>query len=239
MGRHRLVKEKAMDDRPRGTFTGFSPQTVTFLSSLAGNNTKAWFETHRGDYEERLLEPMKALVAELSDFMLSIDQDFVTVPGRAISRIHRDTRFSRDKSPYKTTLWITFKRQITEWRDAPCYFFELTACSYRFGMGFYSASKGTMDRLRETIERKPAQFRETVAFLGGQKRFVLEGEVYRRPLRHDLPEDLQEWHRRKNLYLVCNRQPDNALFSRKLVDDLRTGFGMLAPFYDYLLKARV
>lgn len=44
------------------------------------------------------------------------------------------------------------------------------------------------------------------------------------------------WHQRKNLYLVCNRQPDNGLFTRQLVDDLRKGFGMLAPFYGYLWK---
>lgn len=227
-----------MNDRPRGAFTGFSPETLSFLRNLAENNTKVWFEVHRRDYEEHLLEPMKALVGELSEFMLSMDQDFVTVPGRAISRIHRDTRFSPNKSPYKTNLWITFKRQVTEWRDAPCYFFELTACSYRFGMGFYSASKKTMDWLRGTIEREPARFRQAVAFLGEQERFVLEGEMYRRPLRHDLPEDLRVWHQRKNLYLVCNRRPDNALFSRELVGDLRQGFGMLAPFYDYLWKMK-
>lgn len=227
-----------MEDNCRMAFTGFTPESLEFFRNLSVNNTKAWFEAHRREYEERLVEPLKALVAELAGFMLSIDQDFVTAPGRAISRIHRDTRFSRDKSPYKTTLWITFKRQVTEWRDAPCYFFELTASSYRFGMGFYSASKETMDRLRETIERNPAQFRQAVAFLGKQGRFVLEGERYRRPLRHDLPEDLLEWHQRKSLYLVCNRRPDNALFSRELVGDLRQGFGLLAPFYDYLWKVK-
>ncbi|KAF0215950.1 MAG: hypothetical protein FD174_3960 [Geobacteraceae bacterium] len=227
-----------MADRKRGTFTGFTPESLGFFRNLAANNTKLWFETHRREYEEHLLEPLKALVTELAGFMLAIDQDLVTAPGRAVSRIHRDTRFSRDKSPYKTTMWITFKRQITDWRDAPCWFFELTADSYRFGMGFYSASKETMDRLREAIERKPAQFHQAVAFLGEQEMFVLEGEMYRRPLRPDLPDDLQEWHRRKNLYLVCNRQPDKALFTRGLVDDLRSGFGMLAPFYDYLWKVK-
>lgn len=219
-------------------FNGFSPQTLDFLQNLGVHNDRAWFEAHRREYEEHLLEPLRALVTELAGFMLAIDQDLVTAPGRAVSRIHRDTRFSRDKSPYKTTMWITFKRQITEWRDAPCCFFELTADSYRFGMGFYGASKGTMDRLREVIERKPAQFRQAAAFLGEQEMFVLEGEMYKRALRPDLPEDLHCWHQRKNFYLVCNRQPDKALFSRRLADDLRSGFGMLAPFYEYLWRVK-
>jgi len=90
-------------------FNGFFPQTLDFLQNLGVHNDKAWFETHRREYEEYLLEPLKALVAELAGFMLAIDQNFVTAPGRAVSRIHRDTRFSRNKSPYKTTMWITFK----------------------------------------------------------------------------------------------------------------------------------
>lgn len=227
-----------MADKTLGAFTGFTPESLEFFSNLAANNTKAWFEAHRQEYEEYLLEPLKILVAELAGLMLAIDQDLVTAPGRVVSRIHRDTRFSREKSPYKTTMWLTFKRQVMEWRDSPCWFFEITADSYRYGMGFYSASKGTMDRLREVIERKPAQFRQAVAFMGGQDSFVLEGEKYKRALGPDLPEDLHCWHQRKNLYLVCNRQPDKALFSRGLADDLRSGFGMLAPFYDYLWKVK-
>ncbi|HEY6871510.1 MAG TPA: DUF2461 domain-containing protein [Geobacteraceae bacterium] len=220
------------------SFTGFTPNALEFLCALAANNRKEWFEAHKDEYRQCLLEPLQQLVAALAGPLTAIDSDLVVEPRRVVSRIHRDTRFSRDKSPYKTTMWLTFKRQVMEWRDTPCYFFELTADSYRFGMGYYGASKETMDRLRETIERKPAQFRQAVAFLGEQDTFVLEGGMYQRPLRPDLPEDLLCWHQRKNLYLVSNRQLDNALFTRGLLDDLRRGFGMLAPFYDYLWKVK-
>lgn len=82
-------------------FTGFSQNASAFLRDLAANNNKAWFEAHRQEYEEHLLEPLKALVSDLSGFMLSIDPDFMTIPAvdRTISRIYRDTRFSKDKSP--------------------------------------------------------------------------------------------------------------------------------------------
>ncbi len=219
-------------------FSGFTPATFDFLQNLAVNNNKAWFEAHRAEYEQYLLAPMKALVGELAGPLLAIDPELVTAPGRAISRIYRDTRFSRDKSPYKTTTWITFKRPLKEWQDAPCFFFELVPDSYRFGMGFYSAAKENMDRLRERIERRPAEFQKAIAFYARQDRFVLEGERYKRPLKADLPDSLQQWHQRKNLYLVCNRQPDGSLFTRRLADDLRQGFTLLAPFYDYLWQVR-
>lgn len=219
-------------------FNGFDSRALDFLRDLKANNNKGWFEAHRSDYEQHLLTPLRALTIGLTPLMLSIDQDLATTPGRVISRIHRDTRFSRDKSPYKTCLWLTFKRPVTEWRDTPCWFFEITADSYRYGMGFYNAAKETMDRLRETIERKPEQFRQAVAFLEKQDRFVLEGEMYRRALRPDLQPDLQAWHQRKSIFLVCNCLADKALFSPRLISDLRNGFTLLAPFYDFLWKVK-
>src|SRR6266567_1877273 len=165
-----------MNKTTRGAFTGFTPECPAFFRNLAANNTKPWFEAHRQEYEEYLLEPLKALVTELAGFMLAIDQDLVTIPGRVVSRIHRDTRFSRDKSPYKTTMWLTFKRPLKEWRDSPAFFFEIAPAFYRYGMGFDGASKDTMDRLREVIDRRPDEFRQAVAFLAEEGRFVPEGE---------------------------------------------------------------
>ncbi len=227
--------DNAMNGVERATsFTGFTPNTSAFLRALAANNRKEWFEAHKEEYRQFLQEPLQQLAAALGGPLMAIDPDLITEPRRVVSRIYRDTRFSRDKSPYKTTMWLTYKRPLTAWQDAPAYFFELTADSYRFGMGFYSASKGKMDRLREEIEHRPERFRQAVAFLEEQDMLVLEGELYKRMLKPDLADDLQRWHRRKNLYLVCNRQSDESLFSQGLADDLRKGFFLLAPFYSYL-----
>ncbi|BCS51709.1 DUF2461 domain-containing protein [Geobacter sp. SVR] len=222
------------------TFTGFSPHSLAFFEELAANNAKPWFEAHRDEYEEFLLEPLKALVNDLAGPMLAIDPGLITIPAvdRTISRIYRDTRFSRNKSPYKTCLWITFKRPSPDWKTAPCFFFEIRAEGYRYGMGFYSATRETMDTLRHFIETEPDRFREEVGWLGGQELFTVAGECYKRPLNATLPDDLQEWHRRKNLFLVCNRQPDGRLFTRGIVEDLQTGFERLAPLYHLLWRLR-
>lgn len=223
-----------------GSFPGFSPRSLAFFEELAANNRKAWFEAHRSDYEAYLLEPLKSLVAALADTMLAIDAELVTMPAvdKTISRINRDTRFSRDKSPYKSCFWLTFKRYRPDWKETPCFFFEIRADGYRYGMGFYSAARETMDRLRAFIEARPDRFREAVAWLEGQETFTVEGECYKRPLNATLPDDLQAWHRRKNLYLVCNRLPDGRLFSEAIVEELRAGFTQLAPLYHLLWQVR-
>lgn len=215
-------------------FNGFSPQATAFFERLAANNSKSWFEAHRDDYGELLLEPAKLLVEGLADTMTAIDPALVTMPAvdKTISRIYRDTRFSRDKSPYKTCLWISFKRRSPDWKAAPCFFFEISADSYRYGMGFYSAARETMDCLRRFIETQPVAFRKIVACLGPQPGFVPEGELYKRPLNPDLPDDLQRWHRRKNLYLVCNREADGRLYSPELCEELRMGFRQVQPLYE-------
>lgn len=223
----------------KNSFTGFTTDTLEFLRTLAANNRKEWFEAHREEYRRFLQEPLQQLASVLAGPLTVIDPDLITESRRVISRIHRDTRFSRNKSPYKTTMWLTFKRPLKEWQDAPCFFFEIGVDFYRFGMGFYSASKVTMDRLRQVIDRKPEAFRREVAFLDGQDTFVLEGEKYKRLLDGQKEEDILEWYQRRNLYLVCNRQIDGRLFSRGVLDELTSGFGRLAPFYHWLWRLKV
>jgi uncharacterized protein (TIGR02453 family) len=111
------------------SFSGFSPESLEFFENLAAHNNKPWFEEHRDDFEQYLMEPLKSLVSDLSGAMLAIDPELVTIPAvdKTISRIYRDTRFSRNKSPYKTCLWITFKRRGPDWKTAPCFFFEISA----------------------------------------------------------------------------------------------------------------
>ena len=221
-------------------FKGFSPHALDFLANLGINNNKAWFEANRQDFEYYLMTPLKELVSDLSGSMLSIDPNFVTMPAvdKTISRIYRDTRFSRDKSPYKTYLWITFKRFRPDWKDTPCYFFELTADSYRYGMGFYCASKETMYGLRNFIDHNRARFQKVAAVLDKQQTFSLEGECYKKTLDPSLPESLKKWYQRKNVYLVANCEVGPSLFTRAIYDDLREGFALLSPLYGLLWDIR-
>ncbi len=223
-------------------FAGFSPKTLKFLRGLKANNNKAWFQSHKADYEEYVLQPLRELVTDLGEFMLDIDPAFEITPAinKTISRIYRDTRFSKDKSPYWSTMWFTFKNQNKDWTTLVCgYFFELSPASYRYGMGFYNAAPAIMSKFREMIDENPKEFAKAISFLDKQKTFVLEGDKYKRIIDKTKPGKIQNWYQRKNVYLVCNKKIDDRLFSDKLVDDLIYGFGLIAPFYHYLEKVRI
>ena len=220
-------------------FNGFSRKTLKFLKGLEANNNKMWFDSHRSDYEEHVLQPLRYLVTDLGDFMLKIDPRFEITPSinKTISRIYRDTRFSKDKSPYRSNFWIVFKRQKKEWSTQVCaYFFEVFKDYYRYGMGFYDAAPIIMRKFRELIDENPKEFRKAISFYARQKIFSLEGETYKRIIDKSKSKEIQTWYQRKSMYLVCNRKNDKALFSGKLINDLKYGFDMLAPLYQYLQK---
>lgn len=215
-------------------FTGFTPAAIAFLAELSANNNKAWFEPQRERYQRDVVTPFRALVSDLSGTMLSLDDQFVTLPaiGKTISRLHRDTRFTHDKSPYRSNVWLVFRRPAADWKVAPCFYFEISPESYSFGMGFYQAERTTMARLRAAIAAKPATFRRTIA--GLDRFYQVEGDRYKRPPGPALPDDLASWGEWKTFYLVCNRPLDEKIYTAALADELREAFVACAPLYHFL-----
>ncbi|MCL2892246.1 DUF2461 domain-containing protein [Brenneria tiliae] len=217
-------------------FNGFSQRGLTFLQQVRQYNDKAWFNEHRDIYDRQLVAPFRALVDELSLTMLQIDDHFETRPaiGKTLSRIHRDTRFSHDKSRYRSQMWLTFKRTRKDWTDAPVYFFEIAPDFWRYGLGYYSATRNTMELFRQTLRGNPQRFLAAASCL--QHRFELEGDSYKRPLIKEQPPELADWYNRKSFAAICTRQDMEALFSAELAATLAQGFTQLEPLYRYLME---
>jgi uncharacterized protein (TIGR02453 family) len=91
-------------------FAGFPPATLRFLGDLAENNTKAWFDEHRADYESNWVAPAKAFVSAAGEALTDLAPRIEAQPrvNGSIFRVNRDTRFSKDKSPYKDHLDFWF-----------------------------------------------------------------------------------------------------------------------------------
>lgn len=229
-----------MTSKEQKRFEGFSPQTFKFLRAIRTNNNKAWFQAHRSDYEQYILQPLRGLVVDLSDFMLDIDLCFEIAPviNKTISRIYRDTRFSRNKLLFKENMWIVFKRPSIDWKDDPGFFFEISANWYRYGMGFYSGRPDTMKKFREAIDENPKEVMKLISFYSKQRTFDVEGEKYKRMLDKTKPEKIQDWYQRKNLCLICTRKIDDRLFSRKLVGFLKSHFKIAIGLYNFLREVK-
>ncbi|MDD5171368.1 MAG: DUF2461 domain-containing protein [Syntrophales bacterium] len=217
-------------------FRGFTSEALTFLYDIKANNSKDWYEENKANYRRYLLHPFQDLVFDLTASIKAIDPEIVTMPtvDKTISRIYRDTRFSRDKSRYRDAMWLVFKRSSREWTQMPAFYFEMTPGWYRYGMGFYSALPRTMACFRQVIDERPSAFLTAISFYDHASPFILEGECYKRILKPGQPATIKEWYQKKNFHLTCRKPVDERLFSPELTDDLIGGFAMLAPLYRYL-----
>lgn len=217
-------------------FTGFSQAGLHFLQDVTIYNSKAWFEENRRVYDEELITPFRALVETLSPAMKRIDAQFELKPviGKTISRIHRDTRYSHNKSRYRSRLWLTFKRPSDDWKEAPAYFFEISPEGYRYGLGYYCAPKKTMDIFRDQIQADPAEFLSVSKTC--RKPFSLVGENYKRPLIQDQAEHIAQWYNKKSFAVMATSTCIEDLFKPELTIKLIKGFKQLAPLYHYLMR---
>jgi uncharacterized protein (TIGR02453 family) len=177
---------------------------------------------------------MQKLVRSLAPTMLSIDKGFDVRAkvDSTISRIYRDTRFSKDKSPFRSNMWITFKRPDPAWTDRPGFFFELMPDCYRFGMGYYSASPTTMKCFRKAVTLAPETFIKTIEPIGDY--FTVEGEDYKRPFPGDRPNMINKYYNKKSFYLMHGCEPDELIFSSALVSEIIGGLQKLKPLYLFL-----
>ena len=219
-------------------FNGFSENTIEYLYHLMGNNNRTWFQENKADYEKHLLNIFKDLVENLSPYMLELDPFLDLNFKKCISRINRDIRFSKDKTPYRTNMWISFKREYKDWKQEPTFYFELFPNGYRYGMGFYDIPKETLDKIRKMIDNDDEDFNKIHAIYKNQKVFTLEGNSYKRALNPDVSEELKEWYQKKEIYFVCNKGLKDNLFSKELANELVDGFRLLAPIYNFFLSLK-
>ena len=137
-------------------FTGFTDETIQFFLDLKFHNNAEFFHNNHERYLETVQSPFYEFINDLSADMLGIDPSMEVRPYKCLSHIHRDTRFSRDKSPYRDHLRLLF-RHAGEPRDKSLfYFFELGPDCLDWGIGFWGENREVMDIFRKHIQANPA-----------------------------------------------------------------------------------
>ena len=120
----------------RPGFPGFPNEAMTFYRGLARNNKREWFQPRKHIYDEQVKAPMVELVAELNSAMMDFAPDYVTDAAQAIYRIYRDTRFSPDKTPYKTQIAASFARRGMEKHGAGGFYFAIRTKAWMWAAEF-------------------------------------------------------------------------------------------------------
>ncbi|GAC1339245.1 MAG: DUF2461 domain-containing protein [Acetobacteraceae bacterium] len=137
---------------------GIPPAALDFLRGLAANNEKAWFEANRDAYEGAVREPMAALIGDVSAELSRLGLPLEGEARRSAFRIHRDVRFSKDKSPYKTEVGAVWYRQGSGKDGAGVLYFHLAPGGCFTAAAFYRPEPETLGAIRERIRVHPDQF---------------------------------------------------------------------------------
>lgn len=214
-------------------FNGFTQQTSDFLWELSFNNERPWFLAHKDEFEKVLNQPFKALAADTHAIMREKYPDMGLQ--LHVARIYRDARRLFGRGPYKDHLWFCVERPTEDWTTRPTFWFELGPDYWGYGMGCWMARPMDMAKLRSRIVRDPKPMEKLTKALRGQTEFTLGGDTYKRPKAGAPSELLAPWFQMKTISITHEEKLTEELFSRDVVDRIKTGYTFLLPYYDYFL----
>ncbi len=151
-----------------GDFKGFGPKALAFFTALKFHQDKAWFEENRGLYQSDVLDPMVALLDDLSEAFAARKIPLKAEGKRSIFRIHRDVRFSKDKSPYKTHCGATLTRFGRKMEQGLIYIHIAPEGSF-VAAGFHNLEPADLAKMRQAIAARPAKVKAMQAALANGK----------------------------------------------------------------------
>ena len=177
----------------------FTKKTFAFLRDLAENNNRDWFQANKVRYEEEVKGPALEFIQDFSSPLQRLSPHFRADPrasGGSLFRIHRDIRFSKDKSPYKTHTGIQFRHERRKDAHAPGFYLHLEPKGCFIGLGIWHPDGKTLKKLREGLVEDSKGWNKAVSGSVFKKGLVLSGESLVRPPRgydpeHPLIEDLK------------------------------------------------
>ena len=218
-------------------FSGFPQSGVDFLKKLKKNNNRDWFNSRKEIFEQDVKAPMISLVEAYNSHLTKLAPNHLNPPAKAIYRIYRDTRFSQDKTPYKTHIGAIFPHEGMEKHASGGYFFSIGADGIEFAAGLYMPEPGQLLAVRNHIVENHQQFRRIVENKAlRQLMGDMKGEQLTRPPRGFAPDHpAVDFLRHKRWIFYDDQTIDlSTATTPKLLETFLIRTKALAPFVEFL-----
>ncbi len=216
-------------------FPGFPPDAFRFLRDLKRHNNREWFLQNKETYEQKVKQPMLDLVGELGNLLHGLAPELNTDPKRAMFRIYRDTRFSADKTPYKTQVAAHFSPRIPVKRNYAGLYFQIEPHEVLVAGGIYMPGSAELRQIRDHLAEHGDQLRALLLeprlkrFYGG-----LQGEQTTRPPRGYTADHPQLDLLRYKHYIVWAERPGALARGPELFRFVVEGFVAALPLVRFL-----
>lgn len=178
----------------------FTPELFRFFEELEKNNDRAWFEANKARYEEHVKAPALRFIEAFAEPLKTISPHFLAIPkaqGGSLFRIYRDTRFSADKTPYKTNTGMHFRHATAADAYAPGFYLHLQPGHSGVGIGVWMPPAPELARIRDAVASQPERWREVRARIAasgleiGERGNALKKVPRGYPADHPHAEDLK------------------------------------------------
>ena len=227
--------------RPATSASLFTPETVRFLAELHDDNDRDWFEANKQRYERFVREPALELIRRLSPAITTrVSAHFAPSDkklGGSLMRIHRDVRFARDKSPYKTNIGIHIRHIGGRDVHGPGLYVHIALDRCFLGVGAWRPAADSLRQIRERIVAHPKEWQAARDDRRFREYFELSGDSLKRmPGGYDEQHPFAEDLKRKDHLAVAALTLDDVL-GGDLVEYCATRFAAAKPYVGFLTRA--
>lgn len=213
----------------------FAPEAIEFLRKLKRNNRREWFEARREVYERELKRPMLALIERVMHSMEDYAPDHLRSPQKCMLRIYRDTRFSADKTPYKTNLAAWWTRNGLEKTSGGGYYMHISPTELIIAAGLYMPPKEQLFAIRTHLLEHHAEFRRLFENKQLRRKFTTHDpqSLTRPPKGFPADHPASEWIKWRQWGVIATLPATKAL-NAKLPAMVEEYFRLAAPLVDFL-----
>jgi len=222
-------------------FRRFEPSLIRFLKELKQHNDRQWFQANKSRYEQDVLVPCLEFIRAFGPRLRKISPYFVASDervGGSLMRVYRDTRFAKDKTPYKTNVGIQFRHESGHDVHAPGFYIHIEPGEYFLALGVWRPDRDALYQIRQAILDRPEQWKRAVQAKSLRElQFLLDGDSLKRPPRncpadHPLIEDLK-----RTDYAVWRDLQERDVLSTDFPERVAESFKACRSFMRFLCQA--
>jgi uncharacterized protein (TIGR02453 family) len=221
-------------------FAGFPTQTTKFLRDLADNNEREWFKEHKHRYDEHVLEPALEFINAMEPRIDKISKHFLAIgkrTGGSLMRVYRDTRFSKDKTPYKTNIGIQFRHELSKDAHAPGFYLHIQPKNCFLGAGIWRPESDSLAAIRSSIVENPGNWKRARDSKHFKEDFRFKGNSLIRAPKGYPPDHLYIEDLKRKDFIAISEFPVDRIRTSEFADEVAACYATAKPLMKFLCSS--
>lgn len=218
-----------------GSFKGFDPNGFMLLEMNKFNDSREFYESVKEDIKRMSITPMRELCADISDELYRIDPKMNLIPTKMVSRVRRDTRYSKNKQMYRSNIWCMFMRDKHQWENFPCMWFEFFPDGYSYGVAMFRFDATGLAAFRQKLIDNPKAFKRALTGIEitGAQLFV-DSFKKDKPDIDKVDKELRIFYNAKDFGFTYHSSDMSKLIDGSIKEELIYAVRAFEPMYKFL-----